>query len=32
VTNGETAFQRRHIEALGLDRLVDAVVVSHEVV
>jgi putative hydrolase of the HAD superfamily len=28
VTNGETAFQRRHIEALGLDRLVDAVLIS----
>ena len=28
VTNGETEFQRRHVEALGLDRLVDAVLIS----
>lgn len=30
VTNGETAFQRRHIEALALDRLVDEVLISEE--
>lgn len=28
VTNGETAFQSRHVEALELDRLVDAVLIS----
>ena len=28
VTNGETEFQVRHVEALGLDSLVDAVLVS----
>jgi len=28
VTNGETSFQSRHIEALGLDAMVDAVVIS----
>jgi len=28
VTNGETAFQSKHIEALELDRLVDAVLIS----
>lgn len=28
VTNGETEFQSRHIEALELDRLVDAVLIS----
>jgi putative hydrolase of the HAD superfamily len=28
VTNGETDFQTRHIEALGLDRLVDATFIS----
>lgn len=28
VTNGETEFQARHVEALGLDSLVDAVLVS----
>ena len=28
VTNGETAFQTRHIDALGLDALVDAVLIS----
>ncbi|MET3438023.1 HAD family hydrolase [Sphingomonas sp. 1185] len=28
ITNGETAFQSRHIEALGLDRMVDAVLIS----
>lgn len=28
VTNGETDFQTRHIEALGLDRLFDAVLIS----
>lgn len=28
VTNGETEFQQRHIEALGLDHLVDAVLIS----
>lgn len=28
VTNGETDFQRRHIEALGLDHLVDAILIS----
>jgi putative hydrolase of the HAD superfamily len=30
VTNGESAFQRRHIEALQLNTLVDAVLVSEE--
>lgn len=28
ITNGETAFQSRHIEALGLDRMVDTVLIS----
>lgn len=28
VTNGETDFQRRHIKALGLERLVDAIFIS----
>lgn len=28
VTNGETEFQKRHIEALGLDRMVDAILIS----
>jgi putative hydrolase of the HAD superfamily len=28
VTNGETDFQTRHIEALGLERLVDAIFIS----
>jgi putative hydrolase of the HAD superfamily len=28
VTNGETAFQHRHITALGLQKLVDAVLIS----
>jgi len=28
VTNGETAFQTRHIEALGLDHLADAILIS----
>jgi putative hydrolase of the HAD superfamily len=30
VTNGESAFQRRHVEALSLARLVDEVLVSEE--
>ncbi|MBA4012345.1 MAG: HAD family hydrolase [Phenylobacterium sp.] len=30
VTNGESAFQRRHIDALGLSALVDEVLVSEE--
>lgn len=30
VTNGESAFQRRHVEALALGRLVDEVLVSEE--
>jgi putative hydrolase of the HAD superfamily len=28
VTNGETEFQQRHIHALGLDHLIDAVLIS----
>lgn len=28
ITNGETEFQSRHIEALGLDQMVDAVLIS----
>ena len=28
VTNGETDFQRRHIEALGLDDMVDVALIS----
>lgn len=30
VTNGESVFQRRHIDALSLERLVDEVLVSEE--
>lgn len=28
ITNGETAFQTRHIHALGLDRLMDVILIS----
>ncbi len=30
VSNGETAFQHRHVDALGLGRLVDAVLISEQ--
>lgn len=28
ITNGETAFQTRHIHALGLDRMMDVILIS----